>query len=138
VNDATGSTHCYGGKKDGKRTILLKLPGMALLVDWATPTTRDHKNGQASEATMNRNSRPLNEQAVNLIAGPASTSSHAATAARGVLNPAHSRWLMGYHKAHERSSPGYASWTLIQRLLSESSPTRDEIESAVCGAMATR
>lgn len=31
-------------------------------VKWATPTARDWKSGKASEATMERNSRPLSEQ----------------------------------------------------------------------------
>lgn len=39
------------------------LPGM--VANWPTPATRDHKSGQASDATLNRNARPLNEVAVN-------------------------------------------------------------------------
>jgi hypothetical protein len=35
---------------------------------WATPTARDWPSGEASEATMKRNARPLNEQVVNLVA----------------------------------------------------------------------
>lgn len=31
---------------------------------WATPSARDWRDGRASDATMDRNSRPLNEQAV--------------------------------------------------------------------------
>jgi len=30
---------------------------------WATPAARDHKSGQASDETLNKNARPLNEQA---------------------------------------------------------------------------
>jgi len=37
---------------------------------WPTPSPRDWKNGQASEETMNRNARPLNEQAVQLAGWP--------------------------------------------------------------------
>lgn len=37
---------------------------------WATPTARDWRSGHASEATMSKNSRPLNEQAVTLAVWP--------------------------------------------------------------------
>jgi hypothetical protein len=40
VNDMTGSTHCYGKKKEGKpRPIFLKLPRVAALAGWPTPDT---------------------------------------------------------------------------------------------------
>jgi hypothetical protein len=44
----------------------------------ATPTARDWKSGKASEATMERNSRPLSEQI------------------GGLLNPTWVEWLMGW------------------------------------------
>ena len=45
---------------------------------WATPTARDWKSGKASQATMERNSRPLSEQV------------------GGNLNPQWVEWLMGW------------------------------------------
>lgn len=45
---------------------------------WATPTTRDHKSGKASQETHDRNSRPLSEQVGDL------------------LNPTWVEWLMGW------------------------------------------
>ena len=45
------------------------------LVGWATPSARDWKNGQASDETMNRNARPLNEMAVQLAGWPTPTNS---------------------------------------------------------------
>ena len=47
-------------------------------VKWATPTARDWKSGKASQATHDKNSRPLSEQA------------------GGSLNPTWVEWLMGW------------------------------------------
>lgn len=58
------------------------------------------------------------------------------TAKSGVLNPELSRWLMGYRPEIGGQSPGSASWELIQTLLSGSSPSPAQIESARCEAMA--
>jgi hypothetical protein len=45
---------------------------------WPTPTARDWRSGKASEATMERNARPLSE------------------AVGGQLNPEWVEWLMGF------------------------------------------
>lgn len=54
---------------DGLATVVLRV---------ATPTARDWKSGKASQATMERNSRPLSEQI------------------GGSLNPTWVEWLMGW------------------------------------------
>jgi hypothetical protein len=42
TNDATGSTHCYGPRRDdGSRANYLKLPGAVKLVPWSTPKAGD-------------------------------------------------------------------------------------------------
>lgn len=74
----------------------VSLEDQVQLTGWATPASRDWRDGKASEATMQRNSRPLNEQAVMLASGPTSTSFPVETKKPGVLNPAHSLWLMGF------------------------------------------
>jgi hypothetical protein len=62
------------------------------LTGWATPTVQDAANN-AGPSQFERNSLPLNCEAT---LGLTSSSSSAPTAKRGVLNPAFSRWLMGY------------------------------------------
>lgn len=52
--------------------------GLPAAAQWATPTTRDHRSGKASQATHDRNSRPLSEQVGDL------------------LNPTWVEWLMDW------------------------------------------
>lgn len=70
---------------------------LSVIAGWATPTVQDSENC-AAPSQFNRNSDPLNVQAVKSI-GPTQSSSPAETEKRGVLNPALARWLMGYPDA---------------------------------------
>lgn len=67
VNDEKSSDYSYSR-------------GEAKLASWATPAARDWKDGRASEATMERNSRPLSEQATMLAAWPTPIGKDASTA----------------------------------------------------------
>ncbi len=96
------STHCYSGRNpEGSRKIALKLTGEALLTGWPTPTTRDHKDGQEcpnvpTNSLLGREVWKA-DQPVRITAdGQVLTGSDAGTVSSGQLNPAHSRWLMGY------------------------------------------
>jgi len=96
VNDSTGSQYSYSNG-DHNRPVL-KLPGAAQLAAWATPTTRDHKDtGDLSQSITRRDGKARNDTNGRLAFGMMPTGSPAATEKPGQLNPALSRWLMGYN-----------------------------------------
>ena len=56
------------------------LPAAVARETFPTPMSRDHKSGSVSEATLNKNSRPLSEYV------------------KGQLNPDWVEWLMGFQE----------------------------------------
>jgi len=69
----------------------LTLKGAARMAGWCTPTQRDHKG-----IDQNFHDGAVNNSLPNQAHGLTSISSTAGTGKRGALNPAHSRWLMGF------------------------------------------
>jgi hypothetical protein len=99
------------------------LPADAALAAWATPAARDYKSGETADGKpLTHNARPLSEMALGAI-----TTSSPASASRGVLDAAFSRWLMGCPESWDRCSPGWNEWDAIQKLLSEPYETTEDV-----------
>jgi hypothetical protein len=90
------------GPKGGPGQGTDRLPGCAQLAGWPTASARDWKDtpgmattGVNPDGSIRNRSDQLPRQAA-LAIGENTTLSPAPTTGRGALNPAHSRWLMGY------------------------------------------
>lgn len=94
------------------------LVDQVILTPWASPRAAGvggHGRGVADT---------LSSQADQDLA-----SSTVATASRGVLNAAHTRWLMGFPAIHQQLSPNFKSWDLVQSILVELCVKPDATES---------
>lgn len=83
------------------RGMGMPLELQAVLTGWPTPTTRDHKDGQEcrnvpTNSLLGREVWKADQPVRITASGQALTGLDAGTASSGQLNPAHSRWLMGY------------------------------------------
>ena len=75
------------------------LEDQARIAGWATPATRDHKDTGALDGSLTRKDGKIrNDTMARQAFGAATISSHVETEKRGALNPALSRWLMGFRK----------------------------------------
>ena len=99
----------YQGRSNSTKGEQLNNQVVHGLAAWATPVTgsnRKSARAMAPFAEGGESSPPgLEQQAEMIIPGPTSSGSHAATGARGQLNPAFSRWLMGYPAAWDDCAP---------------------------------
>ncbi len=98
----------------------------AMLVEgWPTPEANTSNRSldawyQGTPHLIHSSTPPLAVAAQMVSAsGTTTESSPAATARRAAsrLNPAFSRWLMGFDATWDRSSPGWNEWDTIRRLL---------------------
>ena len=101
-HDAQGAGSAERLERHGTKHGCRNLQDEIHLTGWACFAARDWRDGRASQETMDRNSRPLNEQAVQLAgpmrrlaSGEILTGSTAGMESGGQLRPEHSRWLMG-------------------------------------------
>lgn len=105
----------------GKRTVITHLNLKTELIGWATPTTRDWKDG-AAEGTAPINAL-LGRQAwlthagpvVLRASGPSPIGYTAETVNGDRLNPEHSRWLMGYPAEWANCAPTETRSSLKRR-----------------------
>lgn len=82
----------------------INLEDQAVLAGWVSPSSRDWKDSEGMSKTgtnpdgseRNRTDQLPRQAQLVIQPGQSSTSSTAPTGKRGALNPAHSRWLMGY------------------------------------------
>jgi hypothetical protein len=75
------------------------LTSQSRLAGWSTPQVHDVTTRGNTEADHHHKPHDLSNEALLAAPGPTPTGSPAPTARRGQLNPAHSRWLMGYPPA---------------------------------------
>jgi hypothetical protein len=94
ASDATGGGQAKRALGVGGHSV--KLTDQVLLAGWATPRARDFKGNGVSKARQALGVSDSPDHQVQTNFGTMPNGLSAATGMRGQLDPAHSRWLMGY------------------------------------------
>ncbi len=105
--DANGE-RAYSYNRGDHNSPAVSLNGAARLASWATPAARDYRSdrGQKSDSEQyGSKGRPLPRQALLLDSGKTPSGGPAGTVKHALLNPAHSRWLIGLPPAWDACAP---------------------------------
>jgi hypothetical protein len=112
------SAENYGQPRDDDRGDLQA----AAVGLWATPTSRDWRSGECSEATWERNARPLNEQVCHSshpdppTGTPGPPSSPSGPTSRRQLNVSFVEWLQGFPIGFSDLKPLATPWSRFRQL----------------------
>ena len=104
-------------RENGRQAARITPQTVVGLVGWVTPSTRDHKDSPGMSTTginPNGSTRSRLDQLPRQVHGLSIESSTASTETRGVLDPAFSRWLMGFPAVWDEASPDSGDWQSVQ------------------------